>query len=252
MSKNWAICIGINDYKYVSSLKYARSDAQRMRDFCEKELGFDKLFFFVEGAPEICLDDGYRIEASPRFGDLDAFLDVQFSDRNFLNPQDNLWFFFAGHGLRSDGIDYLLPIDGNANRIEQTGLRIDYLSERLRRSGAGNIVLILDACRSGDSRKANIVGIGTAPQQGVVTICSCGPNEQAYEIAELGEGQEKGQGVFTYALLEGLRQEGPRNCATVDRLNGWLVRRVHELNEEYGKPRQTPVVKVDPDRKSVV
>ncbi|WP_121971466.1 SUMF1/EgtB/PvdO family nonheme iron enzyme [Leptolyngbya sp. BC1307] len=242
MSKNWAICIGINEYKYVGRLKYARADAQEMRDFCQDELGFDEVFYFAEGAPDVELPSGQSVEASPRFGNLDRFLDIQFRQRDFLNPQDSLWFFFAGHGIRADGIDYLIPIDGNDSRIEQTGLQIQYIAERLRRCGAGNIVLMLDACRDGDARD---VGrrIGEDPQQGVVTICSCGPNEQAYEIASLN------QGVFTYALLEGLRQEGARNCATVDRLENWLKHRVKELNAEYDKPNQTPIVRAEPANK---
>ncbi len=243
MSKNWAICIGINKYKYVGKLKYAQADAQKMRDFCKSELGFDEVFYFAEGASDIKLTSGHSIEASPTVGNLDSFLDIQFERRNFLNPQDSLWFFFAGHGMRSDGIDYLIPIDGNARRIEQTGLRIQYVAERLRRCGAGNIVLMLDACRDGDARSVGS-GIGENPQQGVVTICSCGPNEEAYEIAPLE------QGVFTYALLEGLRLEGARNCATVDRLKHWLIHRVDELNREHNhNRRQTPIVRAEPDHK---
>ena len=244
MSKNWAICIGINEYKYVGKLNYAQADAEKMRDFCRDELHFDEVFYFAEAAPDVALKsgDGRSLEASPSFGNLDMFLDIQFRQGGFLNPQDSLWFFFAGHGMRSDGIDYLLPIDGNASRLDRTGLEIHYVAERLRRCGAGNIVLMLDACRDGDARGAE--GIGGNPEQGVVTICSCGPNEQAYEEASLG------QGVFTYALLEGLRLAGDRNCATVDRLSHWLKQRVVELNQTYGKNRrQTPIVRAEPVHK---
>ncbi|MEM9092076.1 MAG: caspase family protein [Cyanobacteria bacterium P01_F01_bin.53] len=105
MSKNWAICIGINDYKFVRKLKYAERDAQKLGEFCQQALGFDKVFHFAEGAPDIPQETGAPLEAAPTFGNLDRFLDAQFKQRNFLNPQDNLWFFFAEHGQRSDGID---------------------------------------------------------------------------------------------------------------------------------------------------
>jgi len=212
MSKNWAICIGINEYEFVGKLKYAQRDAQKMSSFCQVDLAFDKVYYFAKGAPDIVQDYGPPLKAVPTFGSLDRFLDVRFEQRGFLNPHDNLWFFFAGHGTRADGIDYLLPIDGNPNRIQNTGLPIHYVAERLRRCGAGNIVMMLDACRDGDSRDVG-QGIGVEVQQGVVTLFSCGANEESYEIEDLQHG------AFTYALLEGLKLEGSRNCATVDRLS---------------------------------
>ena len=137
----------------------------------------------------------------------------------------------------------MLPIDGNPAQIRRTGLPIHEVAERLRRSGAGNIVLMLDACRSGDSRSTKAIGIGLELQQGVVTLFSCGANEESYEIEALQ------QGLFTYALLEALRLEGPRNCATVDRLAKRLKQRVTELGKEHGKPRQPPLVSAEPIEK---
>src|SRR3712207_7873932 len=54
-------------------------------------------------------------------------------------------------------------------------------------------------------------GVGADRQAGVVTICSCSPNERSYEIAELQHG------AFTFSLLEGLRLQGNSNCATIER-----------------------------------
>ena len=33
MGKNWAITIGINEYRYLQKLSFARQDADVMRDF---------------------------------------------------------------------------------------------------------------------------------------------------------------------------------------------------------------------------
>jgi uncharacterized caspase-like protein len=62
----------------------------------------------------------------------------------FLSPENNLWFFLSGHGVRHDERDYLLPIDANPRYIDDTAITIDFVTRRLSRSGAGNIVLILD------------------------------------------------------------------------------------------------------------
>ena len=83
-------------------------------------------------------------------------------------------------------------------------------------------------------------GIGGESQQGVVTVYSCSPRESSYEIEPLQHG------AFTYQLLEGLRIQGAGNCATVERLDQYLKYKVPELNERYGKPRQTPSTAVEP------
>ena len=44
MGKNWAICVGINEYNFVSQLRFARRDAQEIKLFCELEMQFDKVF----------------------------------------------------------------------------------------------------------------------------------------------------------------------------------------------------------------
>ncbi|MCL2924589.1 MAG: caspase family protein, partial [Trichodesmium sp. MAG_R04] len=66
-----------------------------------------------------------------------------------------------------------------------------------------------------------------AREKGIITIFSCSPNELSWELEELE------QGVFTYALLEGLGSKGKR--ATVEKLNEYLRHRVQELSQKKGK-----------------
>jgi formylglycine-generating enzyme required for sulfatase activity len=115
------------------------------------------------------------------------------------------------------------------------------VTERLRRSGADNVVLLLDACRDEDSRGG--LGIGEEEYQGVITFYSCTANQQSWEIDELQ------QGSFTHTLLEGLRRQGEANCATVERLDEYLRRQVEKINARYGKPRQNPYLKAEPPHK---
>ncbi|MBD0346766.1 MAG: GUN4 domain-containing protein, partial [Coleofasciculus sp. Co-bin14] len=137
--------------------------------------------------------------------------------------------------------DYLIPCDGNPRDVEYTAISISYVTERLLRCGADNVVLLLDACRN-EGEKAGL-GIGLEKQQGVITICSCSPREKSYEIEQIG------QGAFTYTLLESLRIQGEGNCATVERLYQRLRYRVAEINRDYNKPEQTPYAIVEPASK---
>ena len=239
MSKNWAICIGINGYYNLKHLAYARQDAAAMRDFC-LATRFEQVYLFAENADPIATDHGPPLRSEPTIGNLERFFNVRFAEP-FLEAGDNLWFFFAGHGRRHEGRDYLMPLDGDPSNIERTGLALRDISDRLRRCGADNIILMLDACRDEDSRSGGS-GIGVE-KQGVVTLFSCSPSQSSYEIEELG------QGAFTYALLEGLRIQGEGNCATVERLYQHLRYQVPNLNQRYRKPVQTPYAIVEPATK---
>jgi formylglycine-generating enzyme required for sulfatase activity/uncharacterized caspase-like protein len=243
MSKNWAICIGINDYYSIIPLKYAQRDAAAIRDFCLNEARFEKVYFFAEGAEEIQTVYGSPLRSEPTFGNLERFFDVRFREP-FLEAGDNLWFFFAGHGIRHENRDYLMPLDGDLGDLENSAIPLHYISERLRRSGADNVILLIDACRSDKEGRRDGFGFGSENQQGVITIFSCSPEEPAYEIEELQ------QGAFTHALLESLRLEGEGNCATVERLYSRLRYRVPQLTQQYKRVSQTPYGMIEPPSKN--
>ncbi len=237
MSENWAICVGVNRYDNLQSLEFAEADAAALRDFFAADVGFTRVYHFAEGAPPIQTDFGEPIRAMPTLGTLRRFLRVRF-EQPFLKPADNIWFFFAGHGRRDRDRDYLMPSDADPGNVAETAIPVGYVAERLRRSGAQNVVLLLDACRNEGARDGQ--GIGAETQMGVVTISSCSPSERSYEIGELGHG------AFTYTLLQGLRLQGEGNCATVERLDQFLRFRVPDLCTRYRRPRQTPYTNAEP------
>lgn len=242
MAKNWAIVIGINDYNPVNftPLRYARQDAERVRDFFAKT-GFE-VCFFADNAPPLTLSSGQTLSTQPTFGNLITFLQDRF-ENPFLSTGDNCWFFFAGHGERHQDRDYLMPMDANSRGAEViAGLTVNYVQERLSRCGADNVIMILDACRSQGSRDG--IGIGQDIQNGLITLASCQPTQKSWEIEELE------QGVFTYALLEALQLSGEQSCATVERLGSYLKQRVPTLCRQYGKASaQIPRISVDPIEK---
>lgn len=241
MGKNWAIAIGINEYQNMRRLKCARKDAEAVCQFFQETLHFDKVDLFTKGAEPVCYEDGSPLHAIPTVGNLDTFFDVRF-ERPFLKSGDNLWFFFAGHGKRHRGRDYLMPIDGNPRRVEKMGIAIDYIAARLRRSGADNVILMIDACRGEDDRDGG-EGVGRQQQKGIITLFACSPNELSYEIEELE------QGSFTHTLLAGLQIQGSGNCATVERLSQYLRTQVPVVNRRYHKPPQTPYTRIEPESK---
>ena len=197
---NIAITIGVQEYEFLSPLKYTANDAKKMREFLLEEGNFDEVFYFSDDSPKI---NGFSTR--PTRSRLELLLEDEVKTL-YLKTGDNLWFFFAGHGSRENNIDYLIPIDGYSN-VEKSGISVNYIIQQLQNSGADNIVLILDACRDkGDGARGG-EGVGKqtekeAREKGIITIFSCSPNELSWELEELE------QGVFTYALLEGLGSKG--------------------------------------------
>jgi formylglycine-generating enzyme required for sulfatase activity/uncharacterized caspase-like protein len=238
MSKNWAISIGINKYDNLQDLNFAKRDAEAMAAWFREEAKFDQVFLFTEDSPAI--NTSPPIPTQPTFGGLRGFLRRQF-EKPLLEPEDNLWFFFAGHGMRHADKDYLMLADSDPGAIEHTAISVEYITERLRRSRADNVVLLLDACREESSRSG--LGIGEEKHQGVITFYSCAANQKSWEIAELRHGS------FTHTLLTGLRLHGEANCATVERLDRYLNSAVPQLNTRYQKEIQNPYLKAEPPYK---
>ncbi|WP_434683698.1 GUN4 domain-containing protein [Pseudanabaena minima] len=239
MARNCAVIVGINDYDEISPLKYAKSDAERMRDFFMQDLGIsqDDLYFFTDDSPRNALGR----KTQPTYGTLKSFLGDRFADP-FLSAGDTLWFYFSGHGMPCEGRDYLLPSDGNPRTMPALGIAISDVTERLRRSGADNVVMLIDACRSDGAKNAGM-GIGEEKQQGVITFFSCSPSQVSYEIDEIG------QGAFTNVLLEALRIQGEGNCATVERFYQYLRTHVPRLTQSYKNYVQTPYAVIEPATK---
>ncbi|MDB9475871.1 SUMF1/EgtB/PvdO family nonheme iron enzyme [Dolichospermum circinale] len=238
MSENWAISIGINQYDNLQSLNFAKRDAEAMAAWFREEAKFDQVFLFTEDSPAI--NTSPAIPTQPTYGRLRRFLQAQF-EQPLLEPGDNLWFFFAGHGMRHADKDYLMLADSDPGDIEHTAISVEFITERLRRSRADNVVLFLDACREESSRSG--LGIGLEQHQGVITFYSCAANQKSWEITELQHGS------FTYTLLTGLRLHGEANCATVERLDRYLNSSVPKLNTRYQKEIQNPYLKAEPPYK---
>ncbi|CBN58386.1 MULTISPECIES: GUN4 domain-containing protein [Kamptonema] len=241
MGKNKAISIGINNYEFLTPLKYAKRDAELMQDFFRNQAGFEQVLFLSDDS----LPDTKGNLIRPSFSHLRNLLLTKF-EKPFMGDGDNFWFFFSGHGRRDNGRDYLMACDSNPNDIESTGITINFLTERLRRCGADNVILILDACRDRGSKSGEGIGnqaAQVAREKGVVTFFSCSPNQLSYEIDALK------QGIFTKALLEGLSSP---ECATVGQLNDYLSSRVPKLIWEYkgNEVQQTPITIAEPDTKS--
>lgn len=238
MAKNWAIAIGINQYELLpqtAHLRYAVRDAELMGEFLHHIAGFpaENILLCTDASPAIG-----RLSTHPSRSILRRILREELQR---AQGADNLWFFFAGHGMAGRNGDYFLPLDGNPNDLEDTAVSVYFVTECLRQCEAKNVVLVLDMCRNEgrmDSRDISVnVGeqtIELTKQQGMITMFSCSRGERSYEIPELQ------QGAFTYCLVNGLKQH-----TILRQLEQYLMQEVPKLRQRYN--RQIPVPRIIPE-----
>lgn len=233
---NWAIAVGINCYDNLPNLKYAEKDAVSIKTWFEQD-EFDQIFLFTDNSEAISANPPIQTKP-PTFGRLKRFLNKQFQ-HSFLLEGDNFWFFFSGHGMQGADGDYLLLCDSDPEDVRSTAISVAYVKQRLRRSGADNIIMFLDACRNEYTGSKEDIGFGGDKPQGVITFYSCSSTEESYEIDELK------QGAFTYVLLHAL-YTGDTQYLNVERLDYYLRQQVPDITYKYKGKVQHPYANVEP------
>ena len=127
--------------------------------------------------------------------------------------------------------------DSNPNLPEETALPTNTILQKLKLSKAKNVILFLDACRNVGRRDGRGIGDRTTAEvkkiSDAVCFFACQPHQFSHELPEYK------QGIFTYALLEGLGIQHKR--ATVEKLEDFLKLRVPQL-AEMTKANQNPCV----------
>jgi len=199
--KRIAFVVGNDVYKNLSSdqqLKKARNDARAVARTLEG-LGF-----------KVTLG----LDVS-RFK-LNQSLDVFASQ---IEPGDTATVFFAGHGVRIKGRNYLLPADvpdmsrGSQDLLASESIAVDRITDIIKEKGARIAMLILDACRNNPfkNNKGRSVG-GTRglarmePPEGTFILFSAGAGQEALD--RLSDGDPNPNSVFTRSLIPLLKQEG--------------------------------------------
>lgn len=240
MANYWAIAIGINQYNLFQPLGCAQADAQALKDFLATEAGF---------MPQKCL---LMTDTSPPMGDRSTYP----TKENILllledlaaacwQPQDHVWLFFSGYGINYKGQDYLMPVAGNPDLVQETGIELRSLMQSLQLAQL-NVLLILDINRAFGTQADAPVGqetIEIAQELQVATILSCQPEQFSHESSELGHG------FFTAGLLAALRSG---HGSSLTELANYLSLRTPELCQHHWRPTQNPVTVIPFPQQSIL
>lgn len=207
----WALLVGVSKYQtpQIASLKFPATDATGIRDaLVDPQIGA-----LPADQVRVLADD--QATRDNILGAVDSFLKPN------VKPGDQVIVFLAGHGV-AKGVgtaakSYLLPTDVKGlttTALESSAVDLRQLSSRLGELPASQFVLFVDACREdptpGRGVKGNVMsdilsrGIQVVPKDTTqpatsATFFACAVGQRAFEDPELKHG------VFTYYILDGIR-----------------------------------------------
>ena len=207
-SKRFALVIGVDQYAdtQVTTLGGSANDAKALSDALVRYAGFpaDQVTLLTSTQPP---------ERQPTRGNILRRL----SNMASVVPKDGLLLIsFAGHGMEREGRAFLLPADaqvsGDVDLLEQTAINVQQVRERIKKTGVGQVLLILDACRNDPVGRADAPNpltttytrsfnfdVRNREVQAFATLYATAVGQRAYEY------KERKQGYFSWALVEALK-----------------------------------------------
>lgn len=236
--RNFALVVGISSYPNINRLLYADDDAYSFADYLVDQK-------ICKKNDVTLLIDSIATKAN-FFKELRKLLDKS-------GDNDRVFIYFAGHGDVESDIEsgFLLTYNCEPNNYPATdAIDISMLEKfvaAFTRKKA-NVVLITDACRSGNLagglQGANIT-LTTLSRgfQNVIKILSCQPNQLSQEKNYPGGGH----GVFTYHLIDGLNGLADKDNDQFISLRE-LDRYLDEVADET-RQQQVPKTEGDPQSK---
>lgn len=249
MTNYWAIAIGINQYQHLQPLMYAERDAEALHQFWITEAGIpaEQCWLLGDSVPQPGQKPAVSQPGNPA-QNLKSSLPTQdmileaLTDlcQRRLHADDVLWVSFSGYGTQHQGNDYLMPIEADPTQLPEGAIALERIFQLLQAAPTDNILLLLDINRSQGSVGGTGVGrqtIQLAQDFGVPLILSSRPEQFSHETLMLR------QGLFTAALLDGLRNQG---CLTLEQMVQFLRDRLPQLSQHHWRPRQD-IVAVIPD-----
>jgi uncharacterized caspase-like protein len=189
--KRVALVIGNSAYRTAPALPNPDADARLMADTL-LSLGF----FVVGGGARTDLDKAGFDGALREFGEA-------------LEGADVALFYYAGHGVETHGLNYLVPVDAHPldeGDVFEQGIGTSGILDQMQKSGARVNLVLLDACRDNPFRGhgVNSKTGGLAQMQAPPgTLISFATQPRSVSLDGID-----GHSPYTEALAQTMRQPG--------------------------------------------
>jgi len=180
-----ALVIGNSDYKKMP-LKNSKNDAFDL-SYTLMSLGFDVIL-------KTNLNHRQMEEAIRQF-------------QGKIMPGDVALFYYSGHGMQLDGLNYLIPVNETINNeidVKYNCLETGYVLDVMEKARSSVNIIILDACRNNPYEGYRSVSRGFAfmsAPTGSIIVYSTAPGS----VAQDGSGRNS---PFTESLIEKMKLPG--------------------------------------------
>jgi len=180
-----ALVIGNKDYSSLNPLKNPVNDARVIKDILLKKK-FNVIY--LENASQMEMEES-----------IDKFAD-KLKSGNGVGL-----FYYAGHGMEVDGVNYLIPTDAripSKKYVKSKSVSTDIIVTAMEEAKNRINILILDSCRSnpfGRGSSGGLAPINSAT--GIYVAYATAP----HKVAQDGEGDN---GLFTSYLVKYINEDG--------------------------------------------
>ncbi|MDD2230009.1 MAG: caspase family protein [Candidatus Cloacimonetes bacterium] len=244
--KRWAVIFGIESYRNVSSVRYARRDAEYMKEYFIKTLGIPSENIYMK------TDDAATLSEFKTVFDPNGWL-----SRNAGSKDSEIFIYYSGHGAPDPNgkKTYLLPYDGNPNYASISGYDLEQLYANLQLLKVKQISLFLDSCFSGANRDNEIILASARPVFISTSLPSVSSNLAVFSAASgsqisSGYGDQQ-HGLFSYFLMKGLRGEADANGdkkLSQQELSDYLAAQVSVAARRMGREQDPGLQSGDPSK----
>lgn len=155
------------------------------------------------------------------------------------SPDETIFVYVAGHGSVEGSSYYFVAHDTDSSAFSSTGVPLTEIKSLFDKTKSTRAFLWLDFCHSGgilargaqaDDLPTIQRALGVIQGQGKVILAACTRSQNAYESSAIGHG------LFTHALLRGLRGEAKSAHGEVTAMTLYEF-----VDREVANPRQQPV-----------
>lgn len=144
--------------------------------------------------------------------------------------------YYAGHGIESDGVNYLVPVDARLEReiqLKTQAVSLDNVLDELKRINVPARMVILDCCRDNPlegrswlaTRSAGGGGLGALAQdtlsEATLVVYSASPGKPALDRVE----QADAHSPFTSALLAEMPKPGVHSFEMFGRVEDTVIQK---------------------------
>ncbi len=199
--QTWALIVGVAEYQYINSLRFADDDA----------LAFYNYLLSPAGGSVPLSNVQLLTNDKASLGQLDRALGNLL---DLVKPNDKVFIYFSGHGDQESRTiaqrGFLLTHDAFSSNYNSTAFPVLYLQDYIATLATKNqaqVIMFLDACHAGKLAGSEIGGVqltGTQLLKQVaneVKFLACQTTEVSLEGYQWGGGR----GLFSYHLVRGLQ-----------------------------------------------